>query len=106
VEVLRSIATNYSRINRYRPLGGILEVLGAGDFDLVDIYLHTASRPLATKECELPRTPLRPPAKGRISEPVTDAANRGSGDPILVHAVEPNAGVDRRIIKLTAGVLN
>src|SRR5581483_4744362 len=86
--------------------GGVLEARGAGDFDFFDIHLHTVSRPLATKEGEWPRAPVRPPTEGWIPEPMTDAANRGSSDPDPMHAVQPDAGADRPVLKIAAGVLN
>ncbi len=33
------------------------KTLGAGHFDFFDVHLDTVSRPLATEERELPRTP-------------------------------------------------
>ena len=86
--------------------GGVLKALGAGDFDFFDIHLHTVSRSFATKEGQLSRTPLRLPAEGWIPEPLTDAANRGGGDPDPMDTFKPNAGTDCPILEIAAGVFN
>ena len=84
-----------------------METLGTTHSDLFDVHLHTVSRPLATKESQLSRTPLRPPAERRIPEPMTtDAANRGDGDPNPMDTLKPDAGADRPVLKVTTGMLN
>lgn len=83
-----------------------MEALGTGNSDCFDIHLHPVSRSLATKEGQVSRTPLRLPAEGRIPEPLTDAANRGGGDPNPMATFEPNVGADRPVLKVTTGMLN
>ena len=43
---------------------GVLETLGASDFNFFDIHLHTVPRTLSTEKRELPRMPLRLAAEG------------------------------------------
>lgn len=80
--------------------GGVLETLGAGHFDFFDVHLNTVSRSLATEECQLTWAPLGLPAKRWVSEAVADAANRGSGDPESMDALEPTAGADRPVLEV------
>jgi hypothetical protein len=72
--------------------GGVLETRGAGHFDFFDVYLDTVSRSLAAEARQLPWTPLRFPAEGRIPEPMD--------------ALELHAGADRPVLEVAAGMLN
>ncbi|WP_447598969.1 hypothetical protein [Nitrospira sp. Nam80] len=54
----------------------------------------------------MPRTACGFAAERRGAKPVEDAANRGGGDPDPMDAVEPNAGADRPVLEVPAGVLD